>query len=175
MTEAVKKNGINFGIILGVVSVLITATIYATDITNFVNWMLGIGIFLVALVILIIAVAKAKKAQNGFISFKEAFTTYFIAAALALAIGTIFNYLLFNLIDPSAKETLTEETINMSVEWMQKAGSSSEDIKKVVDEARAADSFGIVGLIKSYFFGLIFHIIIGLIVAAAMKKTANAE
>lgn len=170
MTEAVKKNGVTFGVILGIVSVLITAGIYATDVTNFVNWMLGIGIFVISLTILIIAVAKAKKAQEGYITFKEAFTTYFIAAAIGAGIATLFNIILFNVIDPAAKEIVTEETINMSVEWMQKAGSSSDDIRKIVEEARKTDSFGTVSLIKNYFFGLLFHIIVGLIVAAAFKK-----
>lgn len=170
MTEAVKKNGVKFGIILGVVSILITTIIYSTDIGLFINIWLGIGIFLLNLIIAIIGVAQTKKALNGFISFKEAFTVFFIEMALGAAIGMLFMFLLFNVIDPSAKQTMMDQTIEMSVNWMQKANTPTEDIRKAVEEMKETDNFSLLNQLKSYAFFLLFYIIIGLIVAAAMKK-----
>ncbi len=170
MTEAVKKNGIKFGIILGVISILLTTIIYSIDIGLFVNIWVGIGIFLLNLVIGIIGVAQTKKALNGFISFKEAFTVFFIEMALGAAIGTIFMFLLFNIIDPSVKQTIMDRSVEMTVNMMNSMGAKTEDIRKTVENMKETDNFSPLNQLKSYAFGLLFYIIIGLIVAAAMKK-----
>ena len=41
MNEVIKKNGITYGIISGVFSALITATVYAIDLHLFTAWWLG--------------------------------------------------------------------------------------------------------------------------------------
>ena len=38
MNEIIKKNGITYGIVSGVVGALITAAIYAIDLNLFVKW-----------------------------------------------------------------------------------------------------------------------------------------
>lgn len=175
MTEAIKKNGVKFGVILGVVAVLFSATIYAVDVTMLTNWALGLGIMAVYLIIGIVGVISAKKAMGGYISFKEAFTTFFIIAALGMAISVIFNMILLNIIDPAAKELITEKMIETTLGWVKNSGMKAEDIKKMVEDMRAADSYGYVGQVKSYFWILLFYILIGLIVAAATKKNKPFE
>lgn len=175
MTEAVKKTGVKFGIILGAVSLLTTATIYSIDPLNFVSIWLGIGLFFVNLIIGIIGVAQAKKALNGFISFKEAFTVFFIIMALGNFIGILFMYFLFNFIDPSVKDGIMEKSIEVTVNWMQSAGAKTEDIKKTVEQMKSTDNFSLGNQLKSYAIGLIVYILIGLIVAAAFKKTPIHE
>ncbi|WP_294825164.1 DUF4199 domain-containing protein [uncultured Flavobacterium sp.] len=170
MTEAVKKNGVNFGLIVGVVSIVITSIMYAVDVKMFANYWIGICLFIVNLVLGIVAVAKAKKAMGGYISFKDAFTTYFIAMAIGALIGSVFMFLLFNVIDPGAKEIIMERVVEMTVSMMEGFGAKSEDIRKTVEDMKATDSFGLVSQIKSYFGGLVMYIVIGLIVAASMKK-----
>lgn len=170
MNEIVKKNGINFGIILGVISVLTTTIIYATNPENFVSIWVGISIFLFNIAVGLFAVGKTKKAMGGYITFKEAFTVYFITMALSALIGIAFMFILFNFIDPSIKETIMDSTIKMSVNMMQSAGLKSEDIRKSVEAIKAADNFSLINQVKSYFIGLLVNTIIGLIVAAAMKK-----
>lgn len=175
MTEAIKKNGVKFGVILGVVAILTTSIIYATDITLLANMSTGFIVLAVQLVILIAGTLAAKKAMGGYISFKEAFTTYFIIAALGMAISIIFNMILLNLIDPGAKELITEKMIENTMGWVKNSGMKAEDLRKMVEEMRAADSYGYVGQIKSYFGILIFYTVIGLIVAAILKKNRPFE
>ncbi|MEZ0131134.1 DUF4199 domain-containing protein, partial [Flavobacterium sp. LBUM151] len=55
--------------------------------------------------------------------FKDAFTTYFIAAVTGILISTLFNILLFNVIDPGAKDTLSEIMIKYTVGMLQKFGT----------------------------------------------------
>ncbi|KAF2518501.1 DUF4199 domain-containing protein [Flavobacterium salilacus subsp. salilacus] len=171
MTDIVKKNGLNFGIIIGVFSILVTTMIYIVDVKMFASYWIGILSFFISLIIAIIAVVKSKKALGGYISFKEAFTVYFIVMVVGSAIGSIFMYILFNLIDPASKDIIMEAVIEKTVAMMQSLGSPTGDIKTTVEQIETTDNFSIASQIKSFIWGLVFYIIIGLIVAAAMKKS----
>ena len=77
--------------------------------------LIGIAI---SLTISIILLSKTKKELNGVFSFKDAFTTYFIAAVIGILISTFFNIILFNVIDPAAKDTLSELMIKYTVNML---------------------------------------------------------
>jgi hypothetical protein len=175
MTEAVKKNGIKFGIIVAVVSILITTIIYTVDPTMFVSIGLGIGIFIINLIIGIYAVITTKKQMGGYIEFKEALGVYVLTMALGAFIGTAYMGILFNLIDPGVKEIISEAVIQMSVKMMQSFGADAEAIRKSVEDIKATDSFSFFGLFKSFMGNLVVTILIGLIVAAATKKNRPYE
>lgn len=170
MTDAVKKNGINFGVILGLFSILATAAIYAIDLSLFASFWTGIILFIIGLSIAIAAIAKTKKALGGFISFKEAFTVFFITMLIGLLLNMIFSYVLFNLIDPAAAETIKDHIIEMTVSMNQNFGVPAEEIRKQVEAIENSDNYSIGSQLKSFFGLLLFYIIIGLIVAAIMKK-----
>ena len=170
MNDVIKKNGVNFGIIVGVISILMYTLMYIIDIKMFANYWIGIVSFFVNLIIGIVAVAKSKKALGGYISFKESFTVFFIVIVIGLVLGTSFMYILFNFIDPSAKEVIMNEVIEKTVAMMQGLGTPAADMKEVINEMKDTDNFGILAQIKSYVGSLVLYSIIGLIVAAAMKK-----
>jgi hypothetical protein len=174
MNEFVKKNGITFGLILGLLSIIITTLMYTLDLTLFTNIWTGIILFLVNIAIGIVVVAKTKKAMSGFISFKDSFTVFFITMALGLAISNLFMMVLFNIIDTDAKAQLAENSIKMAVGFMQKSGLKANDIAARVKEMQQTDGFSPGSMLISYVWGLIIYIIIGLLVAAVMKKNNEA-
>jgi hypothetical protein len=100
MNEILKKNGITFGTIAGLASVLITTLIYTIDITLFTKWWVGIISIIISLSISIYLMIKTKKDLNGNFPFKSAFTTYFISAVIGVLISVAFNIILFNFVDP---------------------------------------------------------------------------
>ena len=122
INETIKKNGITFGVIIGIVSALITSTIYAIDLNLFTSWWIGVLSILTYLTLGIILLSKTKKELNNIFPFKDAFTTYFIATLIGILISTLFNVLLFNFIDPSAKDTLIDLMIKYTVNLIHKFG-----------------------------------------------------
>jgi uncharacterized membrane protein YraQ (UPF0718 family) len=170
MTQAVKKNGVSFGVVLGIFSVLTTSVIYAIDLSLFASFWLGIILFIIYLTIGIVAVAKSKKALGGYISFREAFTTFFITMLIGLIINMIFSFLLFNVIDPQAAETIKEHIVELTVSMGQKFGTPADQLKEQIKQIQESESYSLVSQLKTFFGMLLFYIIIGLIVAAAMKK-----
>jgi len=175
MNEIIKKNGISFGIITGVVSALITAAIYAIDLNLFVKWWLGIIIILVYIAIGIVLLSKTKKELKGIYSFKEAFTTYFISAIIGILISVGFNILLFNVIDPSAKDTLNEIFIKSTAETLQKFGTPASAINETVKKMQENNPYSTFELLKGSIFSIAGSALFGLLLALIFKSKPSQE
>jgi len=172
MNEIIKKNGITFGIILGLFSVLFTTAIYATDLQLFTSWWIGIAGMAISIIIGVVLVKKTKK-ELGTMTFKEGFTVYFIAAAIGSLISTVYYYVLFNLIDPQAKETVKEITLKYTSEMMVKFGAPASAVNEAMQKAAETDNYSIGSLSMGYAIGLIVSAIFGLILAAIFKSKSN--
>ena len=175
MNEIIKKNGITFGIISGVISLLMTSMIYMIDIKLFTAWWVGIVGIVIYLAIGIYLLSKTRKELNGIFSFKDAFTTYFIYAIIGIAISVLFNILLFNVIDPSLKDSVKELSIEAAVNMMKKFGTPTSAIKEAVEKMTESDQFGIVEQLKGSIFSIIFSAIFGLILAAIFKSKPKEQ
>jgi hypothetical protein len=175
MNEIIKKNGITFGIITGVISLLMTSMIYMIDVKLFTAWWVGVLGMVIYLAIGIYMLIKTRKELIGMFSFKDAFTTYFIYAIIGIAISVLFNILLFNVIDPSLKETVKELSIEAAVNMMKKFGAPTSSIKEAVEKMSDADQFGVVEQLKGSLFSIIFSAIFGLILAAIFKSKPKEQ
>ena len=118
---------------------------------------------------------KTKKEINGDFTFKDAFTTYFISAVVGILISTIFNILLFNFIDPSAKDTLNEITIKYTINMMQKFGAPSSSINEAIKGMKESSPYDIDSLLKGMITSIVFSSIFGLIMAAFFKTRRSSQ
>ena len=175
MNEIIKKNAITFGIITGVISILITGFIYLVDIKLFTAWWLGLVSIVFYLGIGIYLLIKTRKELGGVFSFKEAFTTYFLSAIIGIAISVAFNILLFNVIDPSLKDTVQELSIESAVNMMKKFGTPTSEIKKAVEGMSETNQFEAFNQLKGSVFSMIFSAIFGLILAAIFKSKPKEQ
>ncbi len=176
MNEIIKKNGIKFGVISAVISIVVTVLMYTIDINLFANSWIGIAMIIFYIGLGIYVVSISKKEMGGIINFKEAFTAYFIYCTIGIVIANIFNYILFNFIDTGAKEQILEITINKTVEMMQKFDTPKDVLKETIKGMKENDQYSLSNILKGSAFSIIFSSIIGLIVAAVMKtKTTYNE
>ena len=175
MNEIIKKNGVTYGAILGLISIASTTLIYITDIKLFMSWWIG-GISLIFnIVIGIFLVSNTKKQLNNTISFKDAFSVYFIAGVLGSTVSALFNYFLFNFIDPQAKETLKEMTIKYTVEMMEKFGTPKEVLIQTIAELQKADNYSLENIFMGLLFVYLIVAIFGLILAAIFKSKSPSS
>ena len=170
MNEIIKKNGINYGVIIGLFSVLVTASIYSINLKLFTSPWIGVSSLIIYIIIGVLLVISTKKQLNNIISFKEAFTVYFLAAVIGSVISTLFNIVLFNFIDPQAKETIKEQTIKYTVEMMEKFGAPASSVNETIQKLNETDNFSTGNLITGMAFSLVFAAILGLILAAIFKS-----
>ena len=84
-----KESAIQYGLILGGILAILIVMMYALNQDLFLEW--WIGIVVIPLIIIgtgIVSTAKSKDLLGGIMTFKEAFTAYFITIALGLLIST---------------------------------------------------------------------------------------
>lgn len=170
MEKSLKSIATNYGLYLGVALALITVVVYAVKLELFANMWFGIILLIIMIIFGILAVAKVKQAQHGFASFKEAFTAFFITMLIAVLISTTVSYLLFNVVDTEAAVTLKDMTIEKTVAMMEGFNTPTEVIDQTITQIEEQDQYSIVNILKSLAGNLVVMSIIGLIVAAAMKK-----
>lgn len=175
MNEVIKKNGISFGVITGVVSALITTTIYSIDLNLFTAWWVTILNLSFYIIIGVVLLSKTKKELKGIFPFKDAFTTYFISAVVGILISVVFNIILFNFIDPSAKESIKEVSIKYAVEMMRKFNTPAAAINDAVKKMQETDSYSPVELIKGSAFAIIISALFGLLLALLFKNKPSQE
>ncbi|CAH8290579.1 uncharacterized protein DUF4199 [Mariniflexile fucanivorans] len=171
MEKSVKSIATNYGLYLGVLLALFTVLAYAISLELLTEMWYGIVILIVIVAFGIVSVAKIKQAQDSYASFKEAFTAYFITVLIGLVISTFVSFLLFNVIDTDAAALLKEMTIEKTIQMMEGFNTPSEAIAQAVENIENQDQFGLLSIVKGLAGYLVFFSIIGLIVAAAMKKS----
>lgn len=171
MEKSIKTSAINYGIYLGLLLALVGVLAYAINIELLTKWWFGIILFLVVIAFGIVSTAKSKGILKGFISFKQAFSSYFITVAIGVIISAIVGILLYNVIDPEAAEVLKEKVIETSTAMMERFGTPQEQIDQAIAQMEAENQFDVLNQLKSLAFQLIFYAVIGLIVALGFKKS----
>jgi len=170
MEKSLKSIATDHGLYLGVALALLTILAYAINIELLTNMWYGIFILVLIIVFGILSVIKTKQQFNSYATFKEVFTAYFITVLIGLVISTLVSYLLFNIIDTDAAEVLKQKTIEKTVEMLQGFNAPAEGIAEAVNNIETQNQFSLLSIVKSLAGYLVFFSIIGLIVAAAMKK-----
>jgi len=167
-------NFVRWGLILGGVSVLLTLlinTLLGPDwpVRNFFMSML-LNLVLMA-TILILGINEKKAQQEGFLSYGESFLEgviiFSIASILTLSFNAIYNYV----IAPDSIEIVKQASIEVTEQWMEKAGASSKDINKAIRQIENQDfGFNIVSILKQLLGSVIFGAFICAIISIFTRK-----
>lgn len=169
----VKKFVLNYGVLLGIVSVLMGVVTYVTNAHLKPNMLINIIGFLILVVVIILGI-KAFKSQNaGYLSLGEALK---IGVGIAL-IGGIFSaiwmLILMNFLEPEymnqmaeiQRETMVETNPNMTDQQLDAA------MEMAAKFSSPWISMAIV-IIGNMFLGLIISLIAGLVMKKENPYTA---
>jgi len=171
MEKSLKSSSINYGLYLGLIFAAFTIIGYAIYLDLFTKWWFGIGSLLLVIIFGIISSTKARKLSGGFINFKNAFTAFFLTVLVALLISTIVNIVIFNFVDPDSALILKEKIIESQAAMMERFGAPQEAIDEAIKSMEAQDNmFSIGSIFKSLAYQLVGFSIVGLIVAAVVKR-----
>ena len=174
MNEIIKKNGINFGVILGVIGIVSQMTVYAIGGISKENAILNSVIQFVFwaayLIVRIIQCNKTKKEFNGFISLKELFTTLTVTIIIGILISQSFTYLFNNFIDVeygnAMNEFMNEQQIVAQNAMKSFTKVTSEDLKKIAE----TNNFSILNILQGSLIAFLLSSVMNLILAAIFKK-----
>ncbi|WP_299679164.1 DUF4199 domain-containing protein [uncultured Tenacibaculum sp.] len=156
--QASSKNIIlNYGGILGTISVFQGLIMYATGNHLKPHWSLSLIAIVLLIVIIVLGIKKFKVSNNGFLSFGQAVKVGVGIAIFSALISVIYQYIFISFIEPTYMEQMTEiQTQN----WIDQ-GYSEEQIEASQEMAKKFSSPGITAA-----FSLIGSAIIGFIISA---------
>ena len=174
MNEIIKKNGINFGVILGVVGVVSQMTVYSiggiSQENAILNSVIQFVFWAAYLIVRIIQCNKTKKEFNGFISLKELFTTLTVTIIIGILISQSFTYLFNNFIDVEYGNTLNEFMNEQQIVAQNAMKNftkvTSEDLKKIAE----TNNFSILNILQGTLIAFLLSSVMNLILAAIFKK-----
>jgi hypothetical protein len=170
MEEKVKapfwKPALMYGAILGLVSVFISLVFYFIGMAT-VNWTSYVNI-LVGLVLLVYLMIQYRNVHlGGYASFGQIFIMVLVSAGIfATIISAVYTYFLYSVIDPGLVDQ-----VRIAAE--EKIMSNSRIPESMYDDImdRMEKRMNVTYMIKmALIFGPIMNAIIGLIVAAFIKK-----
>jgi len=168
-----KNNGVKFGLISGLFTILIYLVCYFTDIrsiTSITSWASIVGL-IVGMALMFLAAKKTRDEKGGFIPFGEALIPAFVTSAISSFIGIVFFYILINLIDPSLKEIMAEATLDSSRNMFEMAGMPEDEILEELEKIEDQDSNSLTSIFISFLTSvLIMGLPLSVIIAAIVKK-----
>lgn len=171
MEKSLKSLLINKGIYLGLALSAFTILVYVFNIEIFVNfWIMLLLLPLAVIIYGVFSSARAKSFLGGYMSFKQAFASYFIPVAIGSLISIVVTIVIFNYVDPESAEFIKDLSIEKSREFMENMGAPASEIDKQLALAEQQDTFGIGTQLKNTAGGLLFYAVIGLIVGLIMRK-----
>ncbi|MEJ6791788.1 MAG: DUF4199 domain-containing protein [Lacinutrix sp.] len=176
METSTKSSAINYGLYLGGLMALTTILGYALYLDLLTKWWLGILLFIVIIVFGILSALKSKSIQNGVITFKEVFSSYFITVAIGIIISMVISILIFNFIDPEAAIALKEKTIDATIQMMRSFNAPEEAVAQTLEQMEAQkNQFSIAPQLQSNAIFLVIQAVIGLIIALIVKRNPETE
>ncbi|MBT8252998.1 MAG: DUF4199 domain-containing protein [Bacteroidia bacterium] len=170
MEKSIKTSALNYGLYLGLGLSLITVIAWSVNLDMMLEWWYGIGLFIVVLVVGFISAVKSKKMMGGFISFKDAFTSFFLTVLVGTLLATVIGFIIFTVVDPDAAKEFNEKLLIVTKERMESFGAPDDVIKQQLAEAQKKDNFAIGTQLTNYLIGLVIYSIFGLIGSAIIKK-----
>ena len=175
MEQTTKSAAINYGVYLGAITSLISIIVYGVDIDLFTAPWLGIVLFIIVVAFGAVSALNSRKLLGGFISFKQAFSSYFITIAVGTLMSSIVGIVIFTYIDPEAAIYLNEQVLILTKETMERIGLPQEAIIAAIEEASKKDNFSLGAQTQAFVFRLVFYAVIGLIVGLIVKKTDSKD
>ena len=171
MEKTLKSSATSYGIYLALILSSFTIIGYAIYLDLFTKWWFGIGQLLLVIIFGIVSAVSARKLLGGFISFKDAFTAFFITIAIGLVIPALIGLVIFNFVDPDAATLLQEKIVESQLSMMEKFGAPQASIDEAMKQMEAQGSFfSISNSLKSIAYQLVGFSVVGLIVAAVVKR-----
>jgi len=170
-TTTPKKIMLNYGLIFGFVSILISVTNYAVGNIYKPHWSVQVISFLAAIAFIVMGLKKVKESNGGNLTLGESLKTGLGIMLIGAIIGLIYTYIFMTFIEPNYMNNMME----LQQQKMQaNPNMTDEQIEAGMKIAKKFSGFGVIaiaGILWSLFLGFVISLIAGLI----MKKAPEQE
>lgn len=170
------KSAMNSGLVLALVSILVSVVIWATALIEKMGLFAtaGIGLFSLLITVIMLIILTKRYRDNslgGAITFKDAFVFGILVVVLSTIISSLYSYIFNNFIDPGYQERILTSMQDKLYQFMSGKGVSEDQIEQAIDQLQAKGTpTPMEVLTQSIIFGLIGGTIMSLISSAIVKK-----
>ncbi|MDI1256768.1 MAG: DUF4199 domain-containing protein [Flavobacterium sp.] len=171
MTGIIKKTGIQLGIALGVALVLLSSYIYFIATKLFTNVWMGLFTIFITVIFGIIAILITKKKLGGYITFKEAFSTYFFTIVVGKLISCVFAVIISSFVlTTETRATIKQQMSDFNMKIMKQNETPAEEIAKNNETFKTYDPFAPSEIIAPTIKYLLRDSLIGFLVALIFRN-----
>jgi len=164
-----NKIALNYGLYLGIASILISVIIFALGKHYEQDWKNGVLSFIVMATIIVLGIKKYKEFNGGFMTLGQGLKTGIGIALIGGAISILYTLIFMNFIEPD----FMEKSMELGRQKMlDNPNLSEEQIEQAVEMQKKFSGPGMIaafGLIWTLFIGFVISLISG----AIMQKKEN--
>ena len=169
-----NNHALKSGVILSVISIVITLLIYIIDPMLMIKWWFGLISLALALILVSYFGIQYRNEGDGYINFKQSFIYSWIMFIVAGFIGTLFMMLLYNVIDPDLPGVLSEASKEQTIQMMSNFGAPEDAIDDAIAQAEEngdfTNPFTFMGQVKAFGIVIIIYAVLSLITGAIIRK-----
>jgi DNA-binding transcriptional regulator of glucitol operon len=147
------KTALNFGLILGGISIVFAMMLYSLDM-HYQGGMLVLGVSVILMIaVIVLGMLQFKKANNGFMTLGQGLKVGLGIAIVGGVMGILFNQVMAGIIDPEMMEKAMEYQKGVLMETQLEMGKKFSTPSMQI----------VFGLVYSLVAGFIFSLIAALI------------
>lgn len=159
------------GLIMGLVTIVLTTLAYAIDYTIMANFSFGFGIMALLLVMIIYFYIQWRKGRGGYVTFRDAYLFGLLTMVMSGVINLAYTSVLYGIIDPDLPSKLLDAVIESTVRMMESFGLPDGEIDKAIEQLEdQPDQFSVIAMLKNFPVQVLMYGAISLILAAIFKK-----
>ncbi len=164
-----KNIGVKYGVYAGIIAIVIELLTYLMGPSIYFHWSKGILGFIILVAAMAMAGKAFKESNGGYATWKELLTPTFVVGIVSSIISTIFQFLMFNVIDTSLASAQKEAVISTMEGYADVIGE--EGMEKFMDNLES-QTFGLgpAQVLQTILVLIIFSFIIAAIVSAIQKR-----
>ena len=165
-----NKMALMYGALLGVIHVVVsTGANMAVDNMIILN-SAKFAAYLVYMGILAFLASKIRKANGGYIEFRDLFGAIFVMLLVAGLITYIYNYVYTTIIIPDFTERLTNASLKLLEDSKLADDVVEEKVQQLKEQMKSAQDMGFSRQVLNFLSTIVVDCLFGLIVCAIVKK-----
>ena len=165
-----NKMAATYGLLLGIIYLILNTWTYMSTGSMMAFYGVTALAFVLYFVTMGILAGRIRKANGGYIEFKDVFGAIIIMIFISCLISYVYNLVYMKYIDPAFMDKIKNTTIQFMEKNKVPDDQIEDAVRKFDKQAAEAKGSGIGKMILSYFEMVVFCCLFGLIVAAIVKK-----
>lgn len=159
------------------ISIILSLVGYLLGVEMMVGWQIGAAQMALILVTMALMSRAIRTDEGGYISFGRLFSHTILAALCIVIAQQLFNFFLYNFINPDLVNLVVEVSKDSAAEMLESFNVTGDILDQTMLETEAAvrHSFTLAGILQGILYSMIFWFIPSAIISGVMKRNIPSD